>query len=414
MFYGLYRYLTRVAVPLVKWHLKRRLAKGKEDPARLSERFGGSSFSRPEGNLIWFHAASVGESVAALPLIHKLAESYPILVTSGTLTSARLLVKRLPRGCYHQFIPLDIPQWVDRFLAHWQPNVGVFVESELWPNLIFAAKKRHIPLLLINAHMSNQSYQLWRWAKPLIRRLLRAFKVVFAQDEVTALRYNKLGAIDVRIAGNLKFAADPPPYDYRTLSQLRDQIGLRPVWAAVSTHQGEEGQIVQVAQALKEKFPGLLTLIVPRHPERAQQIQQLLNSPSLLRTSTKPITFDHDYVIWDTIGEVGLIFRLAPICFIGGSLVPVGGHNPIEPLLHGACPIMGPYIKNFENVVEKLNTGIVRVKDVSELKQTVDRFLTTPQEMEDYVVAGQQVIQDQQHHLDMICTTIEFLAQRHG
>lgn len=414
MFYGLYRYLTRVGAPLVKRHLKRRLAQGKEDPARISERFGGASFSRPDGDLVWFHAASVGESVAILPLIHKLVENYPVLVTTGTLTSARLMVNRLPKGCYHQFIPLDVPQWVERFLDHWQPRVGVFVESELWPNLVFLSKKRHIPLLLINAHMSNKSYQFWRWAKPMIRRILRSFKVIFAQDEITASRYNKLGGVDVRIAGNLKFAADPVPYDYKTLSYLRDQVGSRPIWAAVSTHQGEEGQIVQVAQGLKEKFPNLLTLIVPRHPERAMQIQQLLTAPTILRTSGKPISAKHDYVIWDTIGELGLVFRLSPICFIGGSLVPVGGHNPIEPLLHGVCPIMGPYFKNFQSVVEKLHEGIVLIQDGGQLKDVVEKFLTHSKGIDDYVAAGQQVIQDQQDSLDMIYSTIEFLAKRHG
>jgi 3-deoxy-D-manno-octulosonic-acid transferase len=414
MFYGLYHYLTRCAAPFLKWHLQRRLKKGKEDPSRISERFGGASFSRPEGDLVWFHAASVGESLAILPLISRLAINFPILVTTGTVTSARLMVQRLPSGCFHQYIPLDVPFWVERFLAHWQPRVGVFVESELWPNLLFEAKKRHISLVLINAQMSKKSFQLWRWARPLIRQLLAAFQVIFAQDERSQERYNKLGAIDVRASGNLKFAADPPPYSPKELARLREEIGNRPVWAAVSTHPGEEELMVVTAQALKQKFPNLLTILVPRHPERAAKIQEMLQAPYVLRTSGEPITPCHDFVLWDTIGEVGLIFRLASISFIGGSLTPNGGHNPIEALLAGSCPIMGPHTKNFETVVEKLRPAIITVKDATQLTEVVEKFLINRNEIENYISAGQQIIQDQQHNLEMILTTIEFLARQHG
>jgi 3-deoxy-D-manno-octulosonic-acid transferase len=414
MIFWLYHSLTKIMPPLLKLHLKRRLSKGKEDPTRLNERFGGASFSRPSGKLIWFHAASVGESVAILPLVQKVASDHPVLVTTGTVTSARVMQQRLPKNCWHQFVPFDVPQWVGRFLDHWQPDIGIFVESELWPNLLFSAKKRNIPLILVNARMSGKSYRLWRIFRPLIRQMLRAFRIIFVQDKPAAHYYSKLGGMDVRVAGNLKFAADPLPYDAEELKGLRKQIGKRPVWAAVSTHAGEEIQILAIAQTLKAQFPNLLTILVPRHPERTEQIISLISSPPVRRTANKVIREEEDLLLWDTMGEVGLVYRLVPFCFIGGSLVPIGGHNPIEALLHGCYPIIGPHVKNCATVVQELGAGIKQVSNQEELGKVALELLKNPAQAENSVIIGQQTIQDQQHKVEMIHSAIEFLSRSHG
>ena len=313
----------------------------------MNERLGVAGLPRPEGRLIWVHGASVGESLAALPLIEKLLADEPkthVLVTSGTVTSARMMQARLPPGAIHQFVPLDTPQAVARFLAHWKPDAGLFVESDLWPNLILAAAARGVRLALVNARISAQSAAGWKRVPRTAKTLLGAFDAVLAQDEEIAARFRALGARNVTVAGSLKADAPPLACDDAALAALRAQIGTRPVLLAAQTHSGEDETILPAHDMLRARFADLLTIIVPRHLERAGDIEMLCGDRAAKRRGRgDAISHQTQVYIADTLGELGLFYRLARFCFIGGTLVPMGGHNPLEPAVLNCAVLAGPH-----------------------------------------------------------------------
>jgi 3-deoxy-D-manno-octulosonic-acid transferase len=300
----------------------------------------------------------VGETVSALPLIEALATLRPgwrFLVTTGTVTSAALLPKRLPPGLAgrvaHRFVPLDVPAWAARFLEAWRPDLGVFVESELWPNLIGAAAGRGVPMALVNARLSARSARLWARAPGFARQVLGGFRLVLAQSEGDAERLRALGAA-AACWGNLKLAAPPLPADAAELARLRAAIGARPVFLAASTHAGEEAAALAAHAALLPRFPGLLTILAPRHPPRGAEIAALAGGAPRRSAGEGPPPGG----VWvaDTMGEMGLWYRLASVALVGGSLVPHGGQNPLEPARLG-CPILiGPHVWNFAEIVGRL------------------------------------------------------------
>ncbi|MBW7922561.1 MAG: hypothetical protein H3C51_10735 [Rubellimicrobium sp.] len=313
--------------------------------ARLGEFRGIASRVRPEGTLIWLHAASVGESLSLLPLIAALQAARPgvtCLVTTITATSAQMMAARLPDGAFHLFAPLDAPRYVRRFLRHWRPDLLVVVESELWPNLLHATDRAGIPRALVNARLSQRSLRRWSRMPCTARRLLAPFAIVSAQDGETARGLAGLGARDVQTAPDLKAAALPPPADADTLAGLRALIGPRPVWAAISTHDGEEPAILAAHDALRRTLRDALLILCPRHPARADTIAAL--APMTRRSRGE----GPEGAVWlvDTLGETGLWYRLAPVCFIGGSLGSVGGHNPWEGAQLGVALLHGPDVRN--------------------------------------------------------------------
>ncbi len=350
-----------MAAPLVPLYLRRRVRQGKEVADRLGERYGFGA-ARPTGPLLWLHAASVGEILSALPLIEALLDAdaaLEILVTTGTVTSARLLGQRLPDAIAprvrHRYAPLDVPRWAARFLDGWRPDAAVFIESELWPNLIAAARERKIPLALVNGRMSERSARGWRWAPRLARGMLASFRLVLGQTEADRARLAALGAAEAQCWGNLKDAAPPLPVDAAALAHLRGLIAGRPVFLAASTHPGEETIVAAAHDALLAAQPDLLTIIVPRHPERGEAIARALspNNPARRAAGADPVAGTGIYIA-DTLGELGLFYRLAKVAFIGGSLVPHGGQNPLEPARLG-CPILlGPHCWNFAEPVARL------------------------------------------------------------
>ena len=348
-----WKILGHVLQPLAPLWLRHRVVRGKEEPVRLSERMGVAGKARPEGRLVWVHGASVGESLAALPLIEKLmADGFHVLVTSGTVTSAAMMAQRLPTQignaiAIHQYVPLDLPRAVARFLDHWRPEAGLFVESDLWPNLIGAAQARGIKLALINARMSAKSAEGWRRAPKTATALLSAFDLCLAQDAEIAARFENLGARGVTVVGSLKADAPPLAADEAALADMRSAIGARPVLLAAQTHAGEDETILPAHDALRQAFPDLLTIIVPRHTVRGENIAMLCGPrPSARRSLQQPVTPLTAVYIADTMGELGLFYRLAPFCFLGGSLVPMGGHTPQEPAALGCAVLAGPHLKN--------------------------------------------------------------------
>ena len=355
-----YRALTRYAAPVAPLLLAWRTRIGKEEPARRAERYGEASMPRPSGFLVWFHAASVGETNAVLPVIDAIAAEHPeigLLLTTGTVTSAKLARARLPKGAVHQYVPLDNQDYVRRFLEHWRPDLAVFVESEIWPNLVLETNALNIPLVLVNGRMSFRSFRRWRNRPGLSRPLFSAFGLVLAQNERFAQRFTALGAARAVPVGNLKIDAPPPPVDLAGHKKLSAALAGRSVWLAASTHPGEDDIVAVAHLAMKGARPDLLTIIVPRHPDRGPFIARLLTNANLkvaLRSEGKLPDASTDIYIADTIGELGLFYNLVPVAFIGGSLVPHGGQNPIEAIKLGAAVVTGPHWQNFADAYEEL------------------------------------------------------------
>jgi 3-deoxy-D-manno-octulosonic-acid transferase len=376
--------LTRVSAPGLRVMLRRRVARGKEIAARLPEREAIDSAPRPLGRLIWLHAASLGETVSILPVLAELArEPGTILLTTGTVTSQRLLAQRLPdlglgERVIHRFVPLDVPAWGARFLDHWRPDAAAFVESEIWPNILGAAARRGIPLMLINARLSARSLSRWQMAPRTARMILGWFTVIHPQSQLDGDRFALLGAPRVLPAGNLKLAAPPLPADHQALSHLSSLIG-GPAWVAASLHRGEDELVLAAHRRLSATHPGLLTIIVPRHPDRGEAIAVLAGGAPR-RALGEPPPRGGGVWVADTVGELGLIYRLAPVAFAGGSLVRHGGQNPAEPARLGRAVAVGPNTTNFTDMVTLLRGGgaLVEVADAQALSDWVDARLRDP------------------------------------
>ena len=361
---SLYRAAMAVLQPFAPGLLRSRAAKGKEDAGRLQERLGHASIARPDGGLVWIHAISVGESQAVLPLIERLSLARPdltLLVTCGTVTAAALLARRLPPGAIHQYAPLDTPASARRFLDHWRPDLVILVESEIWPNLILGAKQRGAKLALISARITHKTARGWARMAAGIRQVLAAFDLVLPQDELSAERLRFFGIeTDGRL--NLKLAGEPLPVDAADLAVLDKAIGNRPVVLAASTHAGEEAIIVTpILTAIRNEAPDALLVIAPRHPDRAAEVLAALGTghgPVAVRSRGDMITRQTALYVADTLGEMGLFFRLADVVVMGGSFVPgVGGHNPMEPARLGAPVISGPQVFNSQEVYDAMTLG---------------------------------------------------------
>jgi 3-deoxy-D-manno-octulosonic-acid transferase len=365
--------------------LRQRALRGKEDRDRIGERLGHAVKPRPAGQLVWIHGASVGECMAVLPLIGKLldTENRSVLVTSGTVTSAQLMAQRLPQRAFHQFAPLDTPASVARFLDHWQPDIGLFVDSEIWPNTLASAKARGIPLALINGRMSARSFAGWRYAPRTAGAILSLYDVCLAQDDDTAARLRTLGAKNVLMSGSLKADAPPLPADADKLASLLAAIGARPVFLASSTHAGEDEIILSAHDALRGEFPELLTIIAPRHPERGSEIALLCGARAAARRAEDREP-DRNAAIYiaDTIGELGLFYRVVPFALIGGSLIPHGGQNPLEPAHLGCAVLAGPHTANFAQAYDVILAaqGAGRVSTNGEVVALAGRLLNHPDE----------------------------------
>lgn len=349
----LYRAIGNVAAPFLALFLKRRLARGKECGARLPERWGRPTLARPAGVLVWLHAASVGETMSILPLIHRLAaDGRRVLLTTGTVTSAELAASRLPEGAIHQFIPLDLSGAAARFIAHWRPDLAIFCESELWPCLMLETRRRGIPLGIVNGRMSERSFRNWKRLPGTARALLGELAFCLAQSAADATRYAALGAPAIT-TGNLKFDSPPLPVNRAELDRLRAAIGRRPIFLAASTHPGEETLVLEAAARIRDTEPEVLAILVPRHPERGEAIAALCAAGGMMPAiRSRGETPDDRTTLYlaDTLGELGLFYALATAAFIGGSLVPVGGHNPIEPARLGVPILTGPETANFRDI----------------------------------------------------------------
>lgn len=381
-----YRLTTNLLKPAAPLILRYRQKRGKEIEERFNERTGKASLPRPAGKLWWFHAASVGETNAILPLIRSLLANNPeltILLTTGTVTSTKLVATRLPDRAIHQLIPLDNPAFMQSFLTHWHPDLAALTESEIWPNLILETKAKGIPLFLINGRMSKRSFKRWFKKPGMARPLFGRFDHVLAQSQVDANHFIALGAEPVTNTGNLKADAPPLTFDPQTLEKLQTATRHRKIFLAASTHNGEEEIILKGHQLAAKKHPDLLTIIVPRHPERTGEIIETLKPSGLTittRTETDTPQPGTDIYIANTIGELGLFYSLADIAFIGGSLVPHGGQNPIEAVNLGSMIMTGRYVGNFRSFYHELfvRGAALRVKGSEDMAAKIIDYFNDP------------------------------------
>jgi 3-deoxy-D-manno-octulosonic-acid transferase len=408
-----YQRLSAAVVPLAPALIKRRLRLGKEDPARVAERRGVSRDVRPHGPLVWIHGASVGEVLAAAALIERLRGlNIRILLTSGTVTSAAIVAKRFPADVIHQYVPYDSPRYVARFLDHWRPSLALFIESDLWPNLILSSAARRLPMVLINGRMSPRSFPRWRRASSTISALLSRFDICLAQSRADAERFVVLGSRNVVVTGNLKLDVAAPPADFSRLERLMSVTRGRHVVVAASTHPGEEEILIEAHRALAGFFPSLLTVIVPRHPARGEAVARMIGDAGLhaaLRSREELPNANTAIYVADTLGELGLFYRLAPVVFMGGSLVSHGGQNPIEAAKLGASIVHGPHVFNFADVYEALDgTGGARKADTREaLVKQLGQLLADPAQRSQSVAAAERVVAQLGGALDRTLAALE-------
>lgn len=404
--------------PCLRALLRWRLAQGKEDPARLPERMGRAGKARPPGPLVWIHGASVGEAQSALILIDRILEREPacgILLTTGTVSSAGLMTARLPPGAFHQYYPLDHPDWTAAFLDHWRPDAALWIESELWPCMLDAIQTRNIPAALVNARLSPRSLRRWRLIPKTAQALMKTFRLCLAQSEIDADSLRSLGAVNVSVAGNLKFSAAPLTCDQTALKNLRTALGSRPCWLYASTHAGEEELACRIHGRLKEKIPDLLTILVPRHPERGDDIRTACEPYGLNLCLRGPACVLPDpqteIYIADTFGELGLFYRLSPLACVGRSfsLDGGGGHNPIEPARLGCAVLHGPAVGNLAQIYQPMDRdgAALCVQDEAEFSATVLRLLTDSDCLKALQDRGRAFAQDQDGVIDRVLAALD-------
>lgn len=415
-----WRVVTTLGLPAIQGLLQLRLLGGKEHAVRIDERRGLASLQRPDGPLLWVHAASIGEAQSMLVLIDRLLREWSdvnILMTTGTVTSGEMMSERLPRRAMHQFVPVDRPAWVRRFLDYWRPDLAMWVESELWPNLVADTRERGTPMVLVNARMSARSHRGWKRAPGFAKRLLGCFDLVLAQDETIAERLWDLGAIRVEVPGNLKSAAAPLPATAGELIAMQDAFGNRPLWLAASTHAPEESIAAQCHAGLSDRIPGLLTVIAPRHPRRADEIASDLRRKGLTvaRHSRGDICApETDVYLADATGIMGVLYRIAPIAFVGGSLLPHGGQNLLEPARLDCAILHGPHVDNFRAVAHELAAAdaAVEVADGAALTATLARLLADPVQVSHMAQAARAVADRRQDVLDRVVNALTPLIDR--
>jgi 3-deoxy-D-manno-octulosonic-acid transferase len=377
----LYALATALAAPAAPWWLRRRTARGKELAERWRERLGETTLPAAGRPTVWCHAASVGETASLLPLIDALTgRGHAVVLTTGTVTSARLARERLAAGAVHQFAPLDHRPWLARFIDHWRPGLALRVESDIWPNTLDTLRARGVPVVQVNARLSAAAAARWSWTPGLARAAFGALELVLAQSEADRARFARLGAPRCQVAGNLKLALPPLPHDAAALAALRAAIGERPLWLAASIHPGEDAVVAQAHTAVTARHPGALLIAVPRHAERGAEMAAGFAARGLRaarRSRGEAIDAATDVYVADTMGELGLLYRLARVVMMGKTYAVGGGQNPVEPAQLGCALIWGPDMSNFADIAAALERAgaALRVPDPAGLGAALAELL---------------------------------------
>ncbi len=405
----LYKFLITLSWPYVAFFMYLRKKNGKEDIARFNERVGKPKMPRPKGELLWMHGASVGETISMLPLIEKYLATYPnlhIMVTSGTVTSANIMAKRLAKRAFHQYIPLDFPWCTKRFVKYWKPTAVLWFESDFWPSILTSISDNKIPMALVNGRISDKSFKGWKkWLPTLINQMLAKFDILLGQSKIDAERLIALGGKNVFFEGNLKFAAQPLSYDEKEYNKLKNQINGRKLYLLSSTHHNEEERFIPIFKKLKEEMPDLLTVIAPRHPHRGKDIEEAYKNAGFntsRRSEGGEIAPDTDVYVADTMGELGLVYKLSPIVFIGGSLIPHGGQNFLECLHFSDAVIAGPHMHNFRLLMEltKECDAVIQKDDEAGIQEALHKLLTDDEFLATHRANAEKFINSQSDVLD--------------
>ena len=412
-----YQLATARAEPVLNSLLNRRIRNGKEEAGRIEERRGITPLHRPGGVLVHLHAASVGEAQSGLIIIDRLLKASPdlqVLVTTGTVTSAKMMKNNLPSRAFHQFAPLDHPEWTKRFFDHWKPDLVLWMESELWPNMLRQIQERKIPAVLVNARLSDRSYKRWRFVKSVAHELLSVFTIILTQTQEDATRFRFLGAKNVSVMDNLKFSAKALDFDDTKLKNLVAHIGNRPVWLYASTHKGEEAMACRIHQRLKAVIPDLLTILVPRHPVRRYEIKGVCLKEKLnvvLRGEEHVLpAADTDIYIADTMGELGLFYRLAPVACIGRCFSDDGGggHNPIEAVQLSCAVLYGPHVQYQQTIFDEMQEAgaAFQVMNEFEFSRALHDLLTNAQRLELLRKAGSSFLKTKENIVERAMAAI--------
>lgn len=409
----LYHVAANLVAPLAYRRVATKLRAQGIAETRLKERMGRPTADRPEGRLIWFHAASVGESQSVLRLIEQLGRMHggmSFLITSGTATSAQVLAKRLPPRTIHQFAPVDCARALRRFLAHWRPDAGVFVESELWPQMLGRARAAGVQLALINARISDRSAKNWKRFPATARHLMNHFRLIHCQDARTEGHLHELGLSQAEQGPNLKALSGALPCDATLLDDMQAAAAGRPLWLAASTHPGEDETVIAAHVQVLAQHPGALLILVPRHPERADGIARLIAEAGLAfsrRSSGGGITPETQVYLADTLGETGLWYALCPLTCLCGSFTPVGGHNPFEPAQAGSAILHGPLYANFAQPYADLDTaGAAQQVEGPDLGRTVSGLLAGRAALEEMRASARAFAAAQEDVLDTFATAL--------
>ncbi|MCL7027828.1 hypothetical protein MKW94_006379 [Papaver nudicaule] len=406
--YMVYRAVSYSISPFIYIHLQWRRFKGLEHPIRWRERLGHPSINRPPGPLLWFHAVSLGEGLAAIPVIRRCIQQKPnltILMTTTTTSAFKVIKDQLPSDVLYQYAPLDTPSAMDDFLEYWNPIAVMLMESELWPNLVFGASKKGISMALLNARISSKSFH--RWSRPvvlpLISAMLSRFSLIAPLSTVEAIRYQLLQAppFIINFAGDLKYAVndvDISMQDNTSLEILQSQLGNRPVWMASSIHKGEDEVMLGVHKALMQLYQDVITIIVPRHPQLGQQMALALQKDGfnvVLRSCKEKILPSTNFYIVDTLGELRSLYRMIPIAVIGGSFLPgLAGHNVSEAAAAGCAVLTGCYVGHFSQMVlemQQINPlSVVQVSGQTELSKNLLELFSNANALEAHRIAAKQ------------------------
>ena len=359
-----------------------RIFKKKEDPRRFLEKIG--KFKKNlNNNVIWFHGSSVGEILSVIPLIEKLEKRKnikKILITSNTLSSAKILKKLRLKKTFHQFFPLDANFLVEKFLNNWKPKAVFFIDSEIWPNMILRIKEKNIPLILLNARITKKSFQKWSFINNFSKKIFSKFDLCLSQNDATSNYLKFLGSKNIKKIGNLKFSESRSQLKYKSNFEIKKLLKKKKIiFIAISTHNGEELLCAKVHDSLKKKYKNIVSIIIPRHIHRAKEIKKELNLIGLnvyLHSSNKLLRDDTDIYLVDTFGETKSFLKFSKIAFMGKSIHGYGGQNPIEAARLGNKIIHGPNIENFVEVYRFLEKqGIsTQIRSYKDLEKLVIKF----------------------------------------
>ncbi|NZA26958.1 lipid IV(A) 3-deoxy-D-manno-octulosonic acid transferase [Luteimonas sp. SJ-92] len=412
---GLYSAVLYVLVPVTVYHLIWRGFRQAEYFQRWSERYA-SYADAPQAATVWLHAVSVGEVNAAAPLVDTLLYQRPdlrLLVTTITPTGSARVTKLWGERVEHVYLPYDLSGAVRRFLDHYRPQLGLIVETELWPNLLFCCRDRGVPVYIVNARLSARSLRGYRLLRPLVGRALRTVRVIAAQSADDGRRFQRLGAEagQIVVTGNLKYDIAVDPQLPGFARAFRDGVGRRPVWIAASTHEQEEAAVLEIHRRLRRRWPELLLLWAPRHPERFRAVAQQAVDAGW-RTATRRLTRAPDagdavFVI-DTLGELMSFYGCADAAFVGGSLQEVGGHNLLEPAAVGTAMVTGPHLHNFSEIARRLErAGGLRIgADAEAVGEALAELLGDPQRRAEMTAAAAALVEEGRGAVDRTMTVV--------